>query len=95
MPFIDFYGQDLSPDEQEALVEAATLEGIDREIGVLRVLIRRVVNAGDVREARRYVETLCRALRARHALDQQAADQLATSLERVLDSIGGELGVSL
>ena len=47
------------------------------------------MNAGDVREARRYVETLCRAVRARHALDQQAADQLATSLERVLDSIGG------
>lgn len=90
-----FYAQTLSPEDQQALAAAAELEGVDAEIAVLRILIRRVLTEGDVEEARRHIDTLCRTLKARHALDDRSADQLATSVERVLDSLGAELGVAL
>ena len=90
-----FYAQRLSPDEQDALAAAARLEGVDAEIAVLRILIRRVVTAGDLEAARRGIDTLCRTLRARHALDERSTEQLATSLERILDTLGHELEVPL
>src|SRR5947209_8004258 len=40
-----FYTTRLSEEEQEALLVAAQLEGVDAEIAILRVLIRRVVSA--------------------------------------------------
>ena len=90
-----FYAKKLSPDERQALAIAAELEGVDAEIAVLRILIRRFATAGDIEKARRGIDTLCRTLKARHALDDRSADQLATSLERVLTSLGDDLGVSL
>ena len=90
-----FYAQNLSVDEQQALAAAAELEGVDGEIAVLRILIRRVVTAGDVEEARHGIDALCRTLKTRHALNDRSAGQLASSLERVLDSLGSDLGVSL
>jgi hypothetical protein len=50
---------------------------------------------GDIDKARRGIDSLCRTLRARHDLDDGSADQLASSLERVLDTLGDEMGVSL
>ncbi len=90
-----FYAEKLPDEEQQALAVAAELDGIDSEIAVLRILIRRVVTAGDIEAARHGIDTLCRTLKARHALDGRSADQLAISLEHVLDTLGGELGVSL
>jgi hypothetical protein len=90
-----FYARKLPANEQRALAAAAELEGVDAEIAVLRILIHRVVTAGDVKEARRNIDTLCRTLKARHALDDRSADQLASSVERVLDSLGSDLGVPL
>jgi len=90
-----FYTTRLSDDEQEALVVASQLEGVDAEIAILRVLIRRVISSGDLEAARRGIETLCRSLKARHELDDRSSDQLATSLERVLDNLGRELDVAL
>ena len=90
-----FYTTRLSPEEQEALLMAAQLEGVDAEIAILRVLIRRGFSAGDLEAARRGIETLCRSLRARHELDERSTDQLASSLERVLDNLGRDLDVPL
>jgi len=90
-----FYGKNLSPDAQQALAAAGQLEGVDSEIAVLRVLIRQVFTLGDVEEARRSIDTLCRTLRAGHALDDRSAQQLQTSLDRVLDTLGEDLGISL
>ena len=90
-----FYGQDLRPEERRALAEAAELEGVDAEIAVLRIFIRRFVTSGELDKARRGIESLCRTLKARHDLDDHSAGQLASSLERVLDSLGDEMGVSL
>jgi hypothetical protein len=90
-----FYTTRLSAEEQGLLAAAGQLDGVDAEIAVLRVLIRRVVTAGDLEAARRGIDTLCRTLKARHELDDQAAGTLAASLERVLDSLGRELEVAL
>ena len=90
-----FYGQRLSPDEQRALALAAQLDGVDGEIAVLRILIRRVLTLGDLDRARKGIDTLVRTLKARHALEDHSADRLASSLERVLDTLGEDIGTSL
>ncbi len=88
-----FYTDHLTREEQQALVGAAALTGVDAEIAVLRVLIRRVLTLGDVEAARRGIETLCRTLRIRHALDEQSSGQLADTLGRVLDTIAADEAV--
>jgi hypothetical protein len=90
-----FYADHLSTEEQDALAAAAQLDGVDAEIAVLRILIRQVASAGDLEAARRGIDSLCRTLKARHALDERTTGRLATSMERVLDSLGGELEVAL
>ena len=82
-----YYADQLTTDDQHALAVAASLSGVDAEIAVLRVLIRRVLTLGDVEAARRGIETLCRTLKVRHALDEQASGQLADTLNRVLDTL--------
>lgn len=81
----------LSDEDREALAIAAGLEGVDAEVAMMRVLIRRVVGKQDIEAARRGIDTLCRILKTRHDLDQRTTDRLTTSLERVLDTLGGEL----
>lgn len=74
---------------------AAALRGVEDEIAVLRMLIRRVAREGDVEATRRGIETLCKALKVQYALEGRSADGLAGSLARVLDELGNELGMAL
>lgn len=74
---------------------AAALRGVEDEIAVLRMLIRKVAREGDVEATRRGIETLCRALKVQYALEGRSADGLAGSLARVLDEVGNELGMAL
>ena len=90
-----FYVEQLSLEDRDALASAALLEGVDAEIAMLRVLIRRVAGAGDVEAARRGIDTLRRMIKTRHELDQHTTDRLTTSLEQVLDALGRELEVTL
>lgn len=90
-----FYTERLSAEDREALAVAARLEGVDAEIAMLRVLIRRVAGAGDIEGFRRGIDTLCRMLKARHELDEGAAGRLSSSLEQVLDTLSREIGVPL
>jgi len=74
---------------------AAALRGVEDEIAVLRMLIRRVAREGDVEATRRGIETLCKALKVQYALEGRSAEGLAGSLARVLDELGNELGMAL
>jgi len=74
---------------------AAALRGVEDEIAVLRMLIRKVAREGDVEATRRGIETLCRALKVQYALEGRSAEGLAGSLARVLDEVGNELGMAL
>jgi hypothetical protein len=89
-----FYSGQLTDEDRRALALAANLDGVDAEIGVLRVLIRRVLTAGDVEAARRGIDTLCRTLKIRHALDDQGSGRLADTLGRVLDTLAEEEAIS-
>lgn len=89
-----FYTTRLSSEDRQALAEASHLEGVEAEIAILRVLIRRVVDAGDLDAARKNIDTLCRTLKLRHQLDESSSSRLSASIERVLDSLGSELGDS-
>lgn len=89
-----FYRDRLSDEEQTALAVASQLEGVDAEVAVLRVLIRRVLSVRDIEAARRGIDTLCRMLKAQHALDERGAGQLTGSIERLLDQLDTELGAT-
>jgi len=89
-----FYTDQLTDADRRALAVAAGLAGVDAEIAVLRVLIRRVLSLGDVEAARRGIDTLCRTLKIRHALDEHTSDQLADALGRVLDTITEDEAIS-
>ena len=77
----------LSAEDQEALGPAAGLEGLDSEIAMLRVLIRRALPGG-VEAVRGGVDSLCRVLLTRRQLD--AGDRLAVGagLGAVLEALG-------
>lgn len=74
---------------------ASALRGVDDEIAVLRMLIRKAVRAGDAEATRKGIETLCRAIKVQYALEGRSAEGLASSLARVLDEVGNELGMAL
>jgi hypothetical protein len=82
-----FYTDQLTAADRQSLLLAATVDGVDAEIAVLRVLIRRVLCLGDVESARRGIDTLCRTLKVRQALDAHGGERLAETLGRVLDTI--------
>ena len=85
----------VSDERDLGLQVAAALRGVDDEIAVLRMLIRKVAREGDVETTRRAIDTLCRALKVQYALDGRPAEGLASSIARVLDELGNEMGMSL
>ncbi len=89
-----FYSDALD-EEGLGLEVASALRGVDDEIAVLRMLIRKAVREGDADATRKGIETLCRAIKVQYALDGRSAEGLAGSLARVLDEVGNELGMSL
>lgn len=88
---VSIYGIGFDGEDTHALAVAATMDGLDSEIAVLRVLIRKVVGIGDVDAARRCMGELTRMLKARHDLTEREEGQLQGSLDRVLDTLGSEL----
>ena len=83
-----FYLARLSADDLEGLADAARVPGVDGEVAVLRVLLRKAFGDGEVKAFRRGVETLCRVVRTKHHLDAQATDRLETRLSVVLERLG-------
>ena len=86
----NFYRKQLKPEERRALADAIEVEGLDDEIAVLRVLIRRVLTADDVEVARRGIATLLDLMRATHKLDKPTDDPIGEWLDQVLDELDQE-----
>ena len=80
----------LSAEDQEALGPAGQLEGVDAEIALLRVLVRRAAHAGDIEVVRRGIDSLGRALVAKRQFDAGATHGLGATLEAVLEMAGLE-----
>lgn len=89
-----FYGA--PPGEaSNALALASVLEGVDAEVAVLRVLIRRCASTGDVDGARRAIDSLGRLLKVRQELADDRDGEFERSLGRALDALSLELGKRL
>jgi hypothetical protein len=91
----DLYQELFEEDERRLLAAAEQLEGVDAELAVMRVLVRKALASGDVDQARRCVESLTRVLKLRRELEAAATERADDALGRVLDTLSQELGVKL
>jgi hypothetical protein len=89
----NFYRNALEAAEQIELDEASDIEGLDDEIALLRVRLRKVVDEKreDFPLMLRGIELLVKAVSARYRLSKQAEEDLAGSLAGVLRGVGGQL----
>jgi hypothetical protein len=97
-----FYSRIFSEDEllDVARLAAAGDVSLDEEIGMLRVCMRRLLEA-DIDPAKtlqllsRGAGQLARLMRAKRALSGDAADGLADAFAKALDELSTELGIDL
>lgn len=88
----DFYGKALDEAERIELEEAAEVEGLDKEIAVLRVRLRRILKQepDDMQLMMRGMELLVKAVSARYRLSKEAEEDLAGHIAGVLRGVGGQ-----
>jgi hypothetical protein len=87
----DFYAEVLSEEERQALGVAIRLEGIEGEIALVRLLVRRCVADADLRGAKASLDALQSLLKLQLQLEESTADHAPTNLDRVLDTLAAEL----
>jgi hypothetical protein len=89
----DFYGSALSAAERIELEEASKIEGLDKEIAVLRTKLRSALKKRPVNLPLmvRGIDLLVKAVSARYRLSKEAEENLAESLAGVLRGVGGLL----
>jgi hypothetical protein len=81
-----FYSSVLDEKEQAGLVEAMQIEGIDEEIAMLRVAFRKRVKHEELQTIAKAVNSIVRAVRARHALTPQDAEAVKRQLVEELQA---------
>ncbi len=89
----DFYGSALDSAERIELEAASDIEGLDKEIALLRMQLRAVLSERpeDLPLMLRGIELLVKAVSARYRLSKQAEEDLAGSLAGVIRGVGGLL----
>ncbi len=89
----DFYGSALDAAGRIELEAAEGIEGLDREIALLRVKLREVLSERpqDMQLMLRGVDLLVKAVSARYRLSKQAEEDLAESIAGVVRGVGGLL----
>jgi len=94
-----FYGELFTQEELLDLAGAAARPSLTDEIGMLKVLIRRVVAREEdpniLSKVGRAVEQLTKAWRLQRSISGDAAEGLATAMAQVLDELSLELGIDL
>ena len=97
-----FYSRTFSDDEllDVARLAAAGDVSVDEEIGMLRICMRRVLEANidpakTLQLLSRGAGQLARLMRAKRALSGDAADGLADAFAKALDELSTELGIGL
>ena len=81
-----FYSARLDPAERVLFEQALRLEGLDQEIALLRLRIRRDLE--DPKELMRGIDLLVKALRARYRLGPDQSDRLYRAIVEVLQGLG-------
>ena len=89
----NFYGQALDQAERLDLEEAQEIEGLDDEIALVRVRLKRAVekHPEDVPLLVKGLEILVRAVSARYRLSAKSRKDLADNLAAALNSLGDQL----
>lgn len=88
-----FYEPALDAADRDDLAEALAVEGLDDEIALLRLRLRRAIEANpdDLQLMTKGIEMLVKAVNARYRLSKEAAADLGESLAATLRGIGGQL----
>lgn len=88
-----FYGRGMTRAEQILLEEALTVEGLDQEIGLLRLRLKEAndEHPEDLRLLTHGIQALVRAVAAQYRLSPKARRDLADNLSAVLNSLGDQL----
>jgi hypothetical protein len=88
-----FYGDALTEAEQLLLEEARRMEGLDEEIAVLRVRLRKALDERpeDLRLLTHGIDMLVKAVAAQYRLSPKARRDLAGHLTNLLNSLGDQL----
>ena len=89
----NFYRQALTEAEQLELGRAQEIEGLDDEIALLRVRLKRAVEERpeDLQLLVRGLDLLVKAVAARYRLSPKARRDLADNLAATLNSLGDQL----
>lgn len=92
-----FYSKHLTAEEIEDLaVVAAQAAGLEDEIGLLRVRIRRALYEGiELDQVSRALGRLTQMLKAQKVLSGEAADRFQAAFAEVLEGLTEELGLRL
>jgi hypothetical protein len=88
-----FYEEALSEAERENLPEARLMEGLDEEIAVMRVRLKRALeeHPQDVKLIAKGLDLLVKAVAARYRLSPKARKDLSDSIAGVVEGIGAAL----
>lgn len=89
----NFYHQALDRAERLDLERAQEIEGLDDEIALMRVRLKRAMeeHPGDVQLLMKGLEILVRAVGARYRLSPKSRKDLAENLAATLNSLGDQL----
>lgn len=90
-----FYSNALDEAERQELKSAVALEGIDNEIAVMRVQIKKLIRADDFEELTRCTNALCRMLMTRYTVEGKAKKGIREAITNVLRDIAVPLGVAI
>ena len=92
-----FYSKTLSPEQQEALQDAAVVDGIDQEIAVLRVKIASILENApqNIDVLILAMSLLARLLQTKQLIDKKDQHKLGEAFQNVLRDIAAPLGFTL
>jgi len=92
-----FYSKTLTPEQQEALQDAAGLDGLDQEIAVLRLKIASIVenDPQNINVLMTAMSLLARLLQTKQLLDKQDRHKLVEAIQAVLRDVAAPLGFTL
>ena len=90
-----FYGEALTEAERLRLPRARRMQGLEEEIALLRLRLLRLLREKpeNMDLLLTGVSLLVRAVTAHYRLSPRAADDLSQSIHRVLEQVGGALGL--
>jgi hypothetical protein len=87
-----FYSDALDEAERLELKHAAALDGIDDEIAVIRVQIKKLVKTADIEELATCMTVLCRLVSTRYATTKADKRGIKEAIGNVLRDIALPLG---